>query len=87
MLALFILELHPIFPAVTPLALLALWRAFPAVTPQHSYDTTPTNGKAPHAPLAIAGCSACKQSFISCILNSPKLKKYESNKYEKITDS
>ena len=30
------LELRPILPAVTPLALLALWLAFPAVTPQHS---------------------------------------------------
>ena len=30
-----LLELRPILPAVTPLALLALWLAFPAVTPQH----------------------------------------------------
>ena len=39
------LELRPILPAVTPLALLALWLAFPAVTPQHCYDAPPTNGK------------------------------------------
>ena len=44
-----ILELRPTLPAVTPLALLALWLAFPEVTPQH---TPPTNGKAPRAPLA-----------------------------------
>ena len=35
------LELRPILPAVTPLALLALWLAFPAVTPQHCYDAPP----------------------------------------------
>ena len=38
---LILLELRPIFPAVTPLALLALCLAFPAVTPQHCYDMTP----------------------------------------------
>ena len=38
------LELRPILPAVTSLALLALWLTFPAVTPQH---TPPANGKAP----------------------------------------
>ena len=31
--ALDIIELRPMLPAVTPLALLALWLAFPAVTP------------------------------------------------------
>ena len=35
---LLLLELRPILPAVTPLALLALWLAFPAVTSQHCYD-------------------------------------------------
>ena len=44
-----------ILPAVTPLALLALWLAFPAVTPQ----PPPINGKAPR-----------KVSFHE-ILNSP----------------
>ena len=48
------LEFGPILPAVTPLALVALWLAFSAVTPQHYYDAPPTNGKAPRAPLAIA---------------------------------
>ena len=46
LLLLLLLELHPILPAVTPLALLALWLAFPAVTPQHCYDANLTNGKA-----------------------------------------
>ena len=55
MLSLPLLELRPILPAVTPLALLALWLAFLAATPQHSYDAPPTNGKAPRAPLASAG--------------------------------
>ena len=41
------LELRPILPAVTPLALVALWLAFPAVTPQHCFDAYPTNGR-PH---------------------------------------
>ena len=59
--ALYTLELRPILPAVTPLALLALWLAFPAVTPQHCYDAPPTNGKARRA---------CTQSFMACILNS-----------------
>ena len=36
------LELHPILPVATPLALLALWLAFLAVTPH----AAPTNGKA-----------------------------------------
>ena len=40
----------------------------PAVTPQHSYDAPPTNGKAPRAPLASAGRRTCTRSFISCIL-------------------
>ena len=66
---LFINPLRPILPAVTPLALLALWFAFPAVTPQHSYDASPTNGKALSAPLASAG-RPCTRSFISRILNS-----------------
>ena len=66
-----VLELHPILPAVTPLALLPLRLAFPVVTPQYSYDALPTNGKAPRAPLASAGRRTCTQSFISCILNSP----------------
>ena len=35
-----ILELRPILPAVTPLALLALWLAFPAVTPPISTSGT-----------------------------------------------
>ena len=34
-----------ILPAVTPLALLALWLAFPAVTSQHCYDAPPTKNK------------------------------------------
>ena len=59
-----ILELRPILPAVTPLALLALWLAFPAVTPQHCYHAPPTNGKAPRAPLASVGRRACTQTFI-----------------------
>ena len=74
MLALFILELRPILPAVRPLALLALWLVFPAVTPQHSYDAPPTNGKAPREPLANARWPAaglaCEVSFHE-ILNSP----------------
>ena len=50
------LELRPILPAVTPLALLALWLAFPAVTPQHCYDAPLTNGNAPRAPAAGLAC-------------------------------
>ena len=46
------LELRPIVPAVTPIALLPLWLAFPAVTPQHCYDAPPTNGKDPLASAA-----------------------------------
>ena len=57
-------ELRPIVPAVTHLALLALWLAFPAVTPQHSYDSPPTNGKAPRAPLASTTAGLAR-SFIS----------------------
>ena len=52
---LYILELRPILPEVTPLTLHALWLAFPAVTLQHSYDAPPTNGKAPRTALANAG--------------------------------
>ena len=40
-----ILELRPILPAATPLALLALWLAFLAVTPHAAL----TNGKAPRS--------------------------------------
>ena len=58
---LYILELRPILPAVTPLALLALWLAFPAVTPQHSDDTPTTNGKAPRAPLASAAAGLARE--------------------------
>ena len=61
------LELRPILPAVTPLALLALWLAFPAVTPQHCYDAPPTNGKAPLAPLTSAARRTCTESFMACI--------------------
>ena len=58
---LYILELRPILPAVTPLALLASWLAFPAVTPQHSYDVPPTNGKAPRAPLASVAAGLSRE--------------------------
>ena len=68
---LYTLELRPILPAMTTLALLALWLAFPAVTPQHSYDSPLTNGKAPRAPFVIAGRRTLTSSFISLILNSP----------------
>ena len=57
------LELRPILPAVTPLALLALLLAFPAVTPQHCYDVPPANGKA-----LRAARRACTRSFMACIL-------------------
>ena len=40
-----LLELRPILPAATPLALLALSLAFLAVTPH----AAPTNGKAPRS--------------------------------------
>ena len=39
------LEWRPMLPAVTPLALLALWLAFLAVTPH----AAPTNGKVPRS--------------------------------------
>ena len=39
---------------MTPLALLTLSLVFPAVTPQQSFDASPTNGKAPREPLASA---------------------------------
>ena len=57
------LQLHPILPAVTPLALLELWLAFSAVTTQHCYDAPPTNDKALHAPLASAGHRACLKNM------------------------
>ena len=69
-----VLELHPISPAVTPLASLTLWLAFPAVTPQHSYDAPPTNGKAPREPLASARWPAAglaREVSFHEILNSP----------------
>ena len=52
------LELRPILPAVTSLALLALLLAFPAVTPQH----TPTNVNAPRELRASAGWPAANIS-------------------------
>ena len=55
------LELRPILPAVTPLAVLALWLAFRAVPPQHSYDARPTNGKAPRASLASAEAGLARE--------------------------
>ena len=71
------IELRPILPTVTLLALLALWIAFPAMTPQHCYDTPPTNGKAPRA-----------RSLMACILINSTNLQYEFQKYEKkITDS
>ena len=47
---LFILELRPILPTVTALALLVLWPAFPAVTPTLLLHP-PANGNAPRVPL------------------------------------
>ena len=51
------LELRPILPAVTPLALLALWLAFLAVT----LRAPPTNGKALRSRAASVGRRAARE--------------------------
>ena len=62
-------QLRPILPTVTPLALLALWLAFPAVTPQHSYNAPPpdqwqcSTRAARERPLTDR--RTCTRSFIS----------------------
>ena len=84
-----LLELRPILPVVTPLALLALWLSFPAVTLNNDMTPPPTNGKAPREPLASARWPAAglARSFISCNFKLsvtlkiciPKIRKQEPN--------